>query len=225
VPDGVVLADGSAGTFDDDGLVIDGQHIVGDLTLTGDGQVLRNSRVEGHVIVRGAGTVVEDVEIGALSVSGATSFTGRRMDVFGDAGHDGIHVTSGGDTRAADVLIEDSWIHSPKVTGDSHYDGIQVRGVDRLTLRNNTIDLGDWVRQYNAAVFLQEANGGNSDVVVEGNLVNGGGFSLYVEGDNITFVDNEFGRDARWGLLYPKAEDFESSGNTWADTGAAVTFP
>lgn len=225
VPAGVTLAGGSAGDFDDDGLVIDGQHIVGDLTLTGDGQVLRNSRVEGHVIVRGAGTVIEDAEVGALSVSGATSFTARRMEVFGATGRDGIHITSGGDTRAADVLIENSWIHSPKVDPDAHYDGVQVRGVDRLTLRGNTIDLGTWAPEYNAAIFLEGANGGNADILVEGNVVNGGGYSVYVEGTNVSFLGNRFGRDSRWGLLYPDSDRFTAEGNTWVDSGDAAPLP
>jgi len=225
VPAGVTLAAGAPGTFDEDGLVIEGQHIVGDVTLTGDGQVLRNSRVEGHVIVRGAGSTIEDAEVGALSVSGARSFTARRMEVFGSTGRDGVHITSGGDTRAADVVIEASWIHSPKVDPEAHYDGVQVRGVDRLTLRGNTIDLGTWAPEYNAAVFLEEANGGNVDVVVEGNVVNGGGYSVYVEGTNVSFVDNRFGRDSKWGLVYPEHDPFTAEGNIWADSGERAPLP
>jgi hypothetical protein len=222
---GVALAAGESGTFDEDGLVIEGVHITGDLMLTGDNQVLRNSRVDGMVTVRGAGgQVIEDSEVGALSVSGATSFTARRVEVFGLAGSDGIHITS--DTgRAADVVIESSWIHSPAVTAGSHYDGVQVRGVDRLTLRGNTIDLGTWAPQYNAAVFLESANGGNAGVTIEGNVINGGGYSMYLNGSDIAVTGNQFGSESRWGLLYPEHARFTATGNTWQDTGAAVSLP
>lgn len=224
VPDGVTLSAADGGIMDEDGLVLDGVHITGDLTLTGAGQVLRNSRVDGHVVVRGSGQVIEDAEVGSLAVSGATQFRASRVDVFGQPGEDGIHVTSGTDP-ASDILIEDSWIHSPEVDPESHYDGVQVRGVERLTLRGNAIDLGPWERQYNAAIFLEDANGGNHDVVVEGNYLNGGGYSLYLEGDAVTVADNQFGRDAKWGVLYPEHDRFSATDNTWADSGDAVDLP
>ncbi len=223
-PDGVELTPADAGTYDEDGLVLDGVHIEGDLTLTGANQVLRGSRVEGHVAVRGTGQVVEDSELGSLAVSGATSFTVRRTEVFGERGKDGIHVTSG-TSPTSDVVIEQCWIHSPQVKADSHYDGIQVRGVTGLTLRSTTIDLGPWRPEFNAAVFLEDANGGNSHVLVEGNVVNGGGYSLYVEGTDVALVGNRFGPDSRWGVLYPDHDAFTATDNTWAADGAAVELP
>lgn len=224
VPDGVGLTEADPGTYDEDGLVLDGVHIDGDLLLTGDNQVLRNSRVEGHVAVRGTGQVVEDSELGSLAVSGATSFTARRTEIFGERGEDGIHVTSGRNPTS-DVVIEQCWIHSPKVDADSHYDGVQVRGVTGLTLRGNTIDLGAWKPEYNAAVFLEDANGGNSDVLVEDNVVNGGGYSLYLEGSDVSLVGNRFGRDSKWGLVYPDHDAFSATDNAWADDGTAVDLP
>ena len=224
VPAGVTLVATEAGTFDEDGLVLEGVHIQGDVVLTGANQVVRNSRVEGHVAFRGTGQVLEDSEIGSLAVSGATQFRASRVEIFGERGEDGIHVTSGRNPTS-DIVIEDSWVHSPQVDPDSHYDGIQVRGVERLTLRGNTFDLGPWAPEFNAAVFLEDANGGNRDVVVERNLINGGGYSVYVEGENVSIVDNLFGRGSRWGLLYPEHDRFTASGNGWADTGEAVELP
>ena len=133
-------------------------------------------------------------------------------------------MTSGDGPRAADVLIEGSWVHSPQVEADSHYDGIQVRGVDHLTLRGNTFDLGPWNERYNAAIFLEEANGGNVDVLVERNTVNGGGYALYVAGQGVRLIDNRFGRDANWGLLYPEHPPFEESGSAWADDGSPLSL-
>ncbi len=221
VPAGVTLTAVDPAQFDEDGLVLDGVLISGDVVLTGANQVVRNSRIEGHVAFRGTGQVLEDSEIGSLAVSGATSFRASRVDIFGRQGEDGIHVTSGR-APTSDIVIEDSWIHSPQVDPESHYDGIQVRGVVGLTLRGNTFDLGPWAPEYNAAVFLEDANGGNHDVVVERNFINGGGYSVYVEGRNVAFVDNVFGRGSRWGPLYPEHDAFRASGNVWADTGEPV---
>ena len=224
VPDGTPLTPFEAGVLNEDGLVLDGVLIQGDVELVGERQVLRNSRVEGHLVVRGTDVTIEDSELGALSVSSATQVVARRVEIFGNLGDDGIHVTSGGGPRASDVVIEGCWVHSPQVEAESHYDGIQVRGVDGLTLRGNTFDLGPWMDRYNAAVFLEEANGGNVDVLVEGNLINGGGYSVYVNGRDVRLVDNRFGNDANWGLLHPRHTPFEESGSTWADDGTPVSL-
>lgn len=224
VPEGTALVPHAPGTVQEDGLVLDGVLVLGDLELVGRGQVLRNSRVEGHVVTRGDDVTIEDSEVGALSVAGSAGAVARRVEVFGNLGDDGIHVTSDGAARTTDVLIEGCWVHSPQVEPDSHYDGIQVRGVDGLTLRGSTLDLGQWMDRHNAAVFLEDANGGNTDVLVERNVINGGGYSVYVAGQGVRFVDNRFGRDANWGLLYPEHPPFEESGSVWADDGAPVSL-
>lgn len=222
VPDGVELNPLEPGPVEDDDLVLDGVHVAGDLELTGVGQVLRNSRVDGHVLVRGEDVTIEDSEVGALSVASATGVVVRRVEVFGLLGYDGIHVTSDGEVRTSDVLIEGCWVHSPQVAPGSHYDAVQVRGVDGLTIRRSTLDLGDWVPQHNAAVFLEDANGGNTDVLVEENLLNGGGYTMYLMGTGVRVVDNRFGPDLNWALLYPEFLPFEESGNSWADGGSPV---
>ena len=222
VPDGVTLSPLEPGRVEDDDLVLDGVHVAGDLELTGAGQVLRNSRVDGHVLVRGQDVTIEDSEVGALSVASATHVVARRVEVFGLLGYDGIHVTSDGEVRTSDVTIEGSWVHSPQVESGSHYDAVQVRGVDGLTIRYSTLDLGDWVPQHNAAVFLEDANGGNADVLVEQNLINGGGYALYLTGTDVRVVGNRFGPDVHWAALYPEFAPFEESGNTWAADGSPV---
>ncbi len=221
---GTSLRPQDPGILHEDDLVLDGVLVQGDLALVGQGQVLRNSRVEGHLLVRGDDVTIEDSEVGALSISGATAVVARGVEVFGNSGDDGIHVTSDGAERTSQVLIEGSWVHSPQVEPESHYDGIQVRGVDGLTLRGNTFDLGPWMDRYNAAIFLEDANGGNDDVLVEGNVINGGGYAVYVGGTGVRFVDNRFGRDANWGLLYPTYTPFEESGSAWADDGTPVSL-
>ncbi len=223
VPAGTDLVDTEPGTFDEDGLVLDGVTISGDVLLTGSDQTLRNSRVDGHVIVRGTDVTLEDSELGALSISGAQGVVASRLEIFGLLGSDGFHVTSDvGPVR--DVVIEDSWVHSPSVTPESHYDGIQVRGVQGLEIRGNYFDLGPWEEPYTSAILLQQANGGNSDVLIDGNWIDGGGFALYVGGADVVVTNNKFGRNANWGLLHGDADPFTEEGNTWADTGEAVTL-
>lgn len=206
------------GTLDRPGAVTEDVVLEGDVELRGDRQVLRNVRVEGRVLVTGHDITVEDSEIGSLSISGAQRFTGRRLEIFGFLGSDGVHITSDRG-RVQDVLIEDSWIHSPQLAEGSHYDGVQVRGVDRLTLRGNRIDLGEHDPRMTAAVFLQEANGGNTEVLIADNWLGGGGYTLYLGGDGVTVTGNVFGTNAAYGLLYPDTRPtrFTASGNRWED--------
>ncbi len=218
------LAPLASGTYREHGAVISDVVIAGDVLASGNNMTFRNVRVEGQLRVTGTGTTVEDSDIGALVVSGARDFTARRLNVFGSPGKDGLHVTSDAG-RAVNVLIEASRIHSPMVTGNSHYDGIQVRGVDGLTLRGNSFELGPYKRQFTAAIFLENANGGNKDVTIERNYIDGGGYAVYLGGTNTVFTANRFGSSAKWGPLYPRSnmDSVRSAGNIGPD-GRPIQF-
>jgi hypothetical protein len=199
--------------------------ITGDLLLVGRNITLINSRVVGRVLVTGSGATIASSEMGALSVSGASNVSARKLDIFGILGDDGITVTS--DTgRVKNVKIEESWIHSPKVSAGSHYDGIQVRGVHNLTLRGNYFDLGPALPEYNSSIFVEQANGNNFNVSITRNWIDGGGFALYLGGTGITLSDNIFGSNAAFGLLYPTLlpSRFTQGGNVWEDSGKPVTL-
>jgi hypothetical protein len=183
--------------------VISDRVITGDVTFTGSSLTLRNVRVTGHAVFRGSNLVIEDSELGALSLSGTANVRVSRVDVFGSAGRDGIHITSG-TGRVSNVLVEDTWVHNPVLNGSAHYDGMQVRGVDGLTLRRVSIELGAYQPLYNAALFLEDANGGNRGVTIEDSWILGGGYAFYSFADAVTVRRTTFG-DARWGHLYPQS--------------------
>jgi hypothetical protein len=204
VPVGVTLAPMTGGTVSTSATTIADRVITGDVLFTGSSLTLRNVRVTGEAIFRGSGIVVEDSEFGAVSVSGATNIRLSRVDVFGSAGRDGVHITSDSG-RASDVVLEDVWIHNPSVTASSHYDGIQVRGVDRLTLRRVAVELGAYQPQQNAALFLENANGGNRSVTVEDSWILGGGYAFYSFAADVRIRRTTFG-GARWGHLFPQSQ-------------------
>lgn len=224
VPAGTSLTSTGGGTLNDNGAVYKNVVFTGDVLASGDNQTFVNVRFEGLVRVTGSGTTITDSELGSLVVSGAKNFHASRLDVFGYPGKDGLHVTSDVG-RAQNIVIERSRIHSPNVKSESHYDGIQVRGVDGLTLRGNSFELGAFKPQYNASIFLQNANGGNTNVSIDGNYLNGGGYAVYLGGSGTTFTNNVFGPSANWGLLYPDSNmgSVTTHGNTGPD-GAPVNF-
>ena len=220
VPDGVSLSTYTGSrTLREDGQVLENVVVPSDLVVTGHGVTLRNVRVEGNLIFRRTADVrLETSEVASLSISGSEGVVVTGVEVFGLRGVDGVHITSGrAPTR--DVTLSDVWVHSPQVSGRSHYDGIQVRGVDGLTLERVRVELGEWQRQFAAALFLEDANGGNRDVTVVDSRFEGGGYTLYAFADDVTIEGTVFD-GGRWGHLFPRSWTSEITvfeGNTDAD--------
>lgn len=185
------------------GTVIQNKVITGDALFTGSDLTLRNVRITGKADFRGRNVVIENAELGGLVLSDTSNVRVANTEVFGTPGVDGVHITSYS-KRVQDVLLENVWIHGAQPTPTAHYDGIQVRGVDRLTLRGVSIELGEWRREYNAALFLENANGGNTAVRVEDSWIVGGGFSFYSFASDVRVVRTVFA-GGRWGHLYPKS--------------------
>ena len=203
VPAGASLTSMPAGTVSTGGTTIANRSISGDVIFTGSNLTLRNLRVTGRLLLRGDDVVLEDSTVGSLSLSGTDGVVVRGVEVAGNPGQDGLHITSGS-APVRDVLLEDVWIHNPLVTSSAHYDGIQVRGVDGLTMRRVVVEMGAWKKQYNAALFLEEANGGNHGIRVEDSTFLGGGYTMYSFATDVRVTRTTLG-GGRWGALYPQS--------------------
>lgn len=221
VPAGAQLTPMAAGWRHDANTTIANKFFDGDVTFVGDNLTVRNVHVTGSLAFRGDNIVVQNSQAGAFALSGTSGVRVSGLEVFGSLGEDGMHITS--DTgRVSDVVIEDTWVHNPIVKPHSHYDGIQVRGVDGLTLRRVLIDIGPWITQSNAALFLENANGGNADITVEDSMFLGGGYTLYSFGTNVRVTNSVFD-GGRWGHLFPSSQVgniTQFSGNTDASRRA-----
>lgn len=222
VPAGVTLTPRGGGWIGGDGLVLDGVVIEAGATFGGSKVTVRNSLITGEAVFRGDDVTLEACELGALSLSGTAKVRARGLLIGGRIAKDGIHITS--DTgQCEDIVIEDSLIHHPVVTASSHYDGCQVRGVQGLTLRRVTIDLGAHKPQYTAALFLQNAQGGNHDVLVEDCTLLGGGYTLYASGTNVrirgTVIDG-----GHYGDIHTPHAFAEFAGNRRADGSPLPTL-
>ena len=218
------------------GTVIDGKDmgciwiVVPDVTIT-----RSRIRCDGYFPVRvdGAGSLtIEDTEIDGLgspdgSCVTSQNYVARRVDCHGVG--DGMYIAGN------NVVIEDSYIHDLASCGGCHTDSIQATGGENILIRGNTIENA---YEQTGVLKLGAEDGRLHDVLVEGNLLNGGGYTVYgggTDGDvaGIRFVNNSFMRapegffaqGGRWGpvaYFEPSLPGNEWRGNVWHDDGSPV---
>ena len=192
--------------------------------------VIKNSRIHGSdsngIYVRSGSVSVYDSEIyGFENGIGFDNWSAYRVNIHGTYG-DGVKLGS-------NVLLQDSWIHDLTPASGAHADGGQMQGgVRNLVVRHNVIDLST-VGSANAALFLAPDLGPSTDgpVTINNNWLDGGNYTLFcVDGNNgqylvknISITQNRFGRHSHYGPSRINVP-ITQSGNTWDDTGAALTL-
>lgn len=201
--------------------------------FSGNNLTFRNCHINGGgILIQGDNITIEHCTIeGGVSFSGTNGVTFQYNDVKNFSG-DGIHLTSDSG-QAANITISHNYIHSPTPDCGDHADGIQIRGVNTLSLVNNNFDMGPWFQvcgqdALNAAIFFESANGGNSNLTVDGNYLNGAGITLRLNpGSNQKIINNRFGRNYQYGIVSNNAgggDITQNSGNVMDDNNNPVNF-
>jgi hypothetical protein len=242
IPVGTVLTTVNGGmNISTAGAVITDKDIVGCVTINASNVTLRRVRVRGcsaepvvNVGYGKTGILVEDSEIDGGNTNslgsgiGYEGYTLRRSNV---------HRVSKGAHMTNNVVIEDNWIHDLYEGPDSHNDNVVSNGGSNFIVRHNTFQNS---HTQTATVALYGDFAPISNVLVENNLLVGGGFTVYggsVAGkpyssgaNNIRFLNNTFSRQY-WpkGGYWGHVSAFDASkpgnawsGNVWADTGQVV---
>ena len=185
------------------------------------------------------GLLVEDVEVNMLGELNSVAiafdhYTLRRAFIHNGA--DCAHL--GSDVTIEDTLCvdgpdtnNDGWPDSDSFcNGPEHFDGFQSDGGHDLTIRHNTIR--NPCAQTSA--ILMSTNGGHIEsVVIDDNLMAGGGYTVYCGTDSGGIVPNEtytnniisrqyFPKGGYYGPTVKCDQVARSSGNTWDGTR---TFP
>jgi hypothetical protein len=197
------------------------------LEVVGSDVTISNVRVAGSILVRGDRVKIRRVTAQNVSISSASNVTVTRSHIRSSP-LDGIHITSDKGSLVRNVTLRYNLVRKPQRPSDNHYDGTQVRGVDGLSIRCSTYRAGRFHDNFNAAVFLEHANGGSSNVEVRDNWLFGFAFSVMVDSNSATFTGNKIGGDIKWGpclLLHGSgSQGFTSAGNTWAKSGKKVNL-
>ncbi len=219
-----------------DGTVIDGKSIDTCLTIDADNVTIKRSRIRcgSYWVVRmyGTGGLIEDTEIDAQGFVDANCLLGdnyiaRRIN---------CHNTGDGIRLGDNITIEDSIIHGLVAESGSHSDGMQATGAVNVVIRHNYIE-NPYTQT--SCIILGNEFGPLNNILVENNLFNGGGYSVYGGGSdsnvsNIRFINNRFMRSpagfhANGGFHGPVAYYDASrpgnqwSGNVWHDNGETIT--
>ncbi|WP_345600139.1 hypothetical protein, partial [Thermocatellispora tengchongensis] len=244
VPDGVELEKSGSITVKEDGAVIDGMDVHGEINVDADNVTIRNTRVNGQpghwgIIQREGrtGLVVENTEVFGNGeertqfgiLNNGKMITVRAVD---------IHTISNG-IQTDQGLIEHSYFHDPVEYEGDHIDMIMSTGAaapgTKLVIRYNTV-INNLVQT--GAIALFQDFGVPRDTIVQGNLLAGGGYSLYGGAgkkgvsSNVQVIDNVFSKRV-WpkGGYYGPAAYWDSDGpgnvwrgNTWED-GTPVPEP
>lgn len=229
VPGGIELVPSGSITIDEDGAIIEGLDIEGEVTILADDVTIRNCRIRSgdYYPIRyfdegNTGLVVEDSEIEGLSeaVTAAISFTdytARRLNVHGGA--DGFKAD-------ANVLIEDCWVHDLGNYPDQHNDGVQSTGGKGVTIRHSDLSGGS-----NAAVQTGDEGAATEDLLIECSWLSGGGYTLNIRGSGATvpvhtrILNNRFGRNAAYGPLTIDDPNPIVTGNVYDDDDEPIPYP
>ncbi len=255
-PSGTTLRASSGRTITADNTVIDGERINGSLTINAKNVTVRNSLINysgsggggsgGIKILAGASATIDHVEIdGNSAVHACIWHEGAAMTVTAVNCHDiedGIFswADTGNATSGNNFTIQNSYIHSfTAVEANGHVDGFQTEGAAGGLIRHNTFDVP---ASASGAISIWNGQKSSDNILVDDNLITGGGFSVYAEDyspseanpaggytvTNIRFVNNKFSNRysncvGNWGIWFYRANwtyrggptgDWGANGNT-----------
>ena len=125
----------------DDGQTLQNADVGGSIEIRGNNVTVRNVSVAGSILVTGDNAMIDHVTAKGVSISSASGTTVQYANIGYSKG-DGMHVTSDGGKMIRNVVLRYNYIHDPRVPSDAHYDGIQVRGVNGLTIDCSVYDPG-----------------------------------------------------------------------------------
>ncbi len=232
VPAGTTMKASGSVTVTTPGTVIDGLDITGTLVVKADNVTVKNTRVKStdywpvYIADSATGVVFTDSEVDGLGTKGAEGSSGV---VGGKATLQrlNIHGVENGIVPGSGTTLRDSWIHDLAAAGSPHYDGVQIDGGQSdITLRHNTIDVS--TQTQTSAVMIDNYDGPVDRITVEGNVLRGGGYTVYSDGQfaggpitGVVFNDNRLG-SGYYGYSLIRNNTVTWTRNVDYATGAAV---
>lgn len=205
-PDDVRLCQSGSLTITEPGAVLDGWDVRGGVVVAAPDVVLRRSRVTGDgttpygVVTTGAGSVrIEDTSFTGdfdQAAVGGDRWSAARIDVAGTT-HDGVHLGTG-------ARLRNSTVHGFRTARGAEAHGAVLVGTADVLVEDNRIERG--TGGGSAVLIIAQARDGRGggSVVVRGNVLGGGRYTLHQDGPTASAVritGNRFLHDAEQGPL------------------------
>jgi len=222
LPSGLTLCPSGPVTVTQPGAVLDGWDLRGGILVAAPGVVVRRSRITGDgvtpygVRTTPAGSVrVEDATLSGdfpEAAIGDERWTAERIEITAVT-HDGARLGDG-------ARLRNSSLHQFAPAPDAPADGLVVRGDDVL-VEDNRIEPGPVAGS--AVHVLPAAAPGERPVVIRGNVLGGGGYTVHEDTApdsggpvEVLITGNRFRRDAAQGPLHVSSSVVLSE-NTFVD--------
>lgn len=242
-----------------DNTVIDGWKVTGGIQVRARNVTIRNSWVtmsaggtSGTGVINinpGASATIERTTLDGLNATHTCIWhEGTSMKAVGNdckGTNDGIFMwatTAGRDGAGDNFTITDNWLHGfTTAAANGHVDAIQTEGAKVGVVRHNSIDVA---QSQTSAIALWNSRKNVDNVVVDHNLMQGGGFAAYAEDyspseanpaggytvTRVSFTNNVFstaryGCVGYWGVWFPRgapSDGWNRSGNYVLETGQKV---
>ena len=230
MPAGTTLTSVDSLTVNTNNAVVNAISTTGCVVVRGYGVTIKNSKIGCVVITESAAdpanprATIQDTEI--VCPIGSWN-TGIRFSNF-NAYRLNIHGCENGLDIGTNVTVKDSFIHDLAEGPDLHTDGIQSGDGSSSTIQHNTI----YAVNTSAININSDARGPNShDVLVQDNLLAGGGWTLYCPippSTNFRIINNAFSTifSPKVGLYGPASAcsgEIES-GNVYQQTGLPLSL-
>lgn len=225
-------------TIRNNGTVIDGKQINGQLTVSAANVTIKNSRITSSstygILAWGKNLTVVDSTVNGKA--GMVSIAG-----YSDQGGGDIHLTRVDASGAPDLVrmgsdgstVQDSYFHDvcgPATCKGAHNDTVGLLpGTQGVKIIHNTILNA---QSHTSAVEIGDTRSGQSSGELRDNLIAGGGYRIYAmsasggRGFAVTgnqFSTRYFARGGYWGLVtdWKTGGGNSRSGNVWADGAKA----
>ncbi len=249
-----ILTTSDGFTVTTDGQIVENLEITGTLYIEASDVTIKNCRIWGGdeygVFLRdGQGIIIQDNVIGkdlndwpngmkGICIRGNeyTSVTIQRNYIrFTD---DGIFMGSGSKNLKCTLVVQDNYItyvHSNDyVAGNSIHDhkgdGMEIMGpLVSCTIKHNSINIAP---NQTSCILVQSHWGAIDNFSIDGNWLNGGGYTLYTTireygFTNVSITNNRLGRDfgkGHWSRILNDIplEPDELNNNVWDDTNGLI---
>jgi len=253
-PAGTSLRSTAGRTITANNSVIDGEQVNGSLTINAQNVTIRNSLINysggggggsGAIkILSGASAAIDHVEVdGNSAVHACVWHEGASMTVNALNCHDiedGVFAWADTGTASSgnNFIVQNSYIHALNANeSNGHWDGFQTEGAAGGVLHHNTFDLPT---SASGAISIWNGQKNTDNILVDNNLVTGGGFSIYAEDyspsesnpvggftmTNVRFTNNRFSNRlstcvGEWGIwFYRSSSTWPYHGGPTGDWGA-----